>query len=110
MHHSHRHANNGLAVPSLTQLAAQHLERIRNSKLTSEVRDKTVLCLLDYLGALISGLSTPWASALLKYAGASSGGACGLPTSSQGAVNVMGLGSHCSAEQAAFTNASIAHR
>jgi 2-methylcitrate dehydratase PrpD len=106
MHHSHRHANNGLAVPSLTQLAAQHLERIRNSKLTSEVRDKTVLCLLDYLGALISGLSTPWASALLKYAGASSG----LPTSSQGAVNVMGLDSHCSAEKAAFTNASIAHR
>lgn len=99
------------AVPTLTQLAAQHLEKIRDSKLNPEVRYKTILCLLDYLGALFSGLSTPWAPILLKYAQVSSGGVGGLCTSlPMGGVHVMGLDSRYSAETAAFTNASIAHR
>lgn len=101
--------------PSLTQLAAQHLEKIRNGKLSSEVRDKTILCLLDYFGALGSGLSAPWAKSLLRYAQVSTSGSSGLSTSSSssspqsGGVSVMGLQMLCSAETAAFTNASIAH-
>ncbi|KIW12443.1 hypothetical protein PV08_09720 [Exophiala spinifera] len=102
-----------IELPSLTQLAVQHLEKIRKGRLSSEVRDKTVLCLLDYLGALVSGLSAPWATSLLRYAQVSSGGggggSPGPGTSSQSGSNVMGLATRCSAETAAFTNASIAH-
>ncbi|KIW91751.1 uncharacterized protein Z519_07719 [Cladophialophora bantiana CBS 173.52] len=87
--------------PTLTYLAARRLEKIRNSKLTPAVEEKATLCLLDYLGALVSGLSTPWSAALLKYAqGASSG---------RGDAHVMGLKSLVSADVAAFTNAALAH-
>ena len=87
---------------TLTQLAARRLETIRGSELTVEVQGKAVTCLLDYLGALTTGLSAPWSGALLDYARAScpAGGGC----------YIMGLTELLSAEVAAFTNAAIAHR
>jgi 2-methylcitrate dehydratase PrpD len=94
------------AAPSqstLTRQAAERLERIRNTKLHDSVKQQAALCLLDYLGALVSGLSTPWASALLHYAQ-------GQPSLEANGVHVVALKKKVSAEVAAFTNASLAHR
>ncbi|EXJ68956.1 uncharacterized protein A1O5_07888 [Cladophialophora psammophila CBS 110553] len=87
--------------PTLTSLAAHRLEKIRNRKLTPVVEGKATLCLLDYLGALVSGLSTPWSAALLRYAQGASPG--------RGNAHVMGLRSLVSADVAAFTNSALAH-
>lgn len=92
--------------PTLTRLAAQRVEEIRSGTLTDEVREKAKLCLLDYLGALVSGLtSAPWAPALLSCAQKSVTGSEGA-----GQAHIMGLEAAVSAETAAFYNASIAHR
>ena len=79
---------------TLTHLAAQRLERIRHTELQDP------LCLLDYLGALVSGSSAPWASALLQYAQSQ-------PSLEAEGMHVVGLDRRVSAEVAAFTNASI---
>jgi len=89
-------------APTLTLQAAQRLQAIRGSSLTAKVEERAKLCLLDYLGALVSGLASPWSQALLRYAQVSSPGS--------GQALVIGLDSPVSAEVAAFTNASIAHR
>ena len=94
--------SNGSTTETLTQLAARRLEEIRHHDLPKNVQEKAITCLLDYLGALVSGLSTPWSSALLKYAK----GTC----ATAGEARVMGLDTLVSAEMAAFTNAAIAHR
>jgi 2-methylcitrate dehydratase PrpD len=86
----------------LTYLAARRLEHLRTSRLTPKVEHKSILCLLDYLGALISGLSATWSGALLKCAQAMS--------PSGGNALVLGLGPAVAADVAAFTSAAIAHR
>jgi hypothetical protein len=89
-------------TPPLLHLAVDRLEVIRKDKLPQEVYDKAVLCLFDYLGALVSGLSAPWSSSLLRYAqGAGSG-----PSEAW----AIGVDSPISAESAAFHNAAIGHR
>ena len=86
----------------LTYLAAIRLQQIRDHDLEPMVREKATLCLIDYLGALISGLSSPWSSSLLQWAKISCPGG--------GSAQVIGLPELVSAETAAFANASIAHR
>jgi 2-methylcitrate dehydratase PrpD len=86
--------------PPLTHLATQRLSQIASSPLRPEVREKAALCLIDYLGALITGLSAPWARALHKYA---------TNSSTHGDCHVIGLSTHTNAETTAFTNAAIAH-
>lgn len=93
--------NHGLEL-TLTELAACHLERLRSCEMRAEVLEKAVQCLVDYLGALISGLAAPWSAALLRYAKVAS--------PAKGTAIVMGLDIHLAAEIAAFTNAAIAHR
>lgn len=98
-------ALNGTAstpTPTLTELAAGRLERLRKCELRAEVQERAVHCLIDYLGALISGLAAPWSAALLQYAQVASPG--------KGPAHVMGLDTPLAAEVAAFTNAALAHR
>lgn len=101
--HTEQHSD-GVDDPgqSLTYVAAIRLQRIRDQKLSPAVQDKAILCLIDYLGALISGLSSDWSGSLLQWAKRSS--------PSGGPAHVMGLDVPVSAETAAFANASIAHR
>jgi 2-methylcitrate dehydratase PrpD len=87
-------------LPPLTRLTAQRLSQINTTQLRPEVRQKASFCLIDYLGALITGISAPWASALHKYATISS---------NKGDCHVIGLSTPVNAETAAFTNAAIAH-
>ena len=89
--------------PTLTHLAALHLARIRNNELPDGVKKQAVRCLLDYLGALVSGLSASWASSLLDCAQSQ-------PSTGVRGAHVVGLKGAVSAEVAAFTNAAIAHR
>ena len=91
---------------TLTDLAAERLISIRDHDLSEEVQKKAVLCILDYLGALCSGLSAPWASALLCYAKNQPSPAV---RDEGGAAHVIGMKKPVSAEVAAFTNAAIAH-
>ena len=95
-------ACNNKSTGTLTQLAAGRLKEIRQGSLTREVNEKAVLCLIDFLGALISGLQAPWSPGLLQYARISSSGVAH--------AHVVGLEAPVSAEVAAFTNATIAHR
>jgi 2-methylcitrate dehydratase PrpD len=92
--------NQSTPSPPLTRLAAQRLSKISTSPLRPEVRQKAAHCLIDYLGALVTGLSAPWATALHKYASTSS---------TNGDCHIIGLPTPVSAETAAFTNAAIAH-
>jgi 2-methylcitrate dehydratase PrpD len=91
-----------MSIPNLTQLAAEHILKVRLEDLTPEVETKALTCLLDYLGALISGLSAPWSKALLNYARTA--------ISTTGTSTVIGLDGRVPADIAAFVNASIAHR
>ncbi|KEF55093.1 uncharacterized protein A1O9_08746 [Exophiala aquamarina CBS 119918] len=87
--------------PTLTRLAVGRLEKLRSCELKAEVREKAVQCLIDYLGALVTGLSATWSASLLQYAE--------VVSPSKGSSHVMGLNSTLSAEVAAFTNAALAH-
>jgi 2-methylcitrate dehydratase PrpD len=97
-----RDGNRREIEPTLTELAFGHLERLRSCEVKAEVQEKAVQCLVDYLGALISGLAAPWSAALLQYAKVASPG--------KGSAHVMGLDISLAAEVAAFTNAALAHR
>ena len=97
-----RNGNHQKIKPTLTELASGHLERLRSCIVKAEVREQAVQCLVDYLGALISGLAAPWSAALLQYAKMASPG--------KGSAHVMGLDIPLAAEVAAFTNAALAHR
>ena len=91
--------------PTLTDLAATRLQQLHDKPLPEHVEKQAILCLLDYLGALVSGLSAPWAPALLSYAQAHA-----IPLGSvQGTAHVISMERLVSAEIAAFTNAAIAH-
>ena len=89
-----------LPSPTLTRLAAQRLHELAGSEYSPEVRRKVGLCLLDYIGAYISGLSAPWAPVLLSYA-----------QSRQGAPEAHLWGSPVlvAAEVAAFVNGALGH-
>lgn len=89
-------------TPPLLHLAVDRLEVIRREKLPQDVYDKAVLCLLDYLGALVSGLSAPWGASLLRYTQSSGSG--------RAEAWAIGVDSPISAESAAFHNAAIGHR
>ena len=90
------------SAQTLAHLAAYRIQKIRTSPLPSGVEEKATKCLLDYLGALISGLTAPWSRGLLSYANIAAPG--------NGAAHIMGLGSRMAPEVIAFTNAAIAHR
>lgn len=103
VHHTAQHSDGvDASGQSLTYVAALRLQRIRDHDLSPTVQKKAILCLIDYLGALISGLSSDWSGSLLQWAKISS--------PSGGPAHVMGLAGPVSAETAAFANASIAHR
>ena len=87
-------------TPTLTRLAARRLRAIAASELAPDLRHKAGLCLLDYLGACIQGLSAPWAPALLCYAESRRG----APESHQWGSDAL-----VTAETAAFTNAALGH-
>jgi len=91
--------------PPLLHLAATRLDTIRNEELPQEVYDKAVLCLLDFLGALVSGLSAPWAGSLVRYTKSTAGGG-GVGNG----VWAIGIAEPVSVEGAAFHNAAVGHR
>jgi 2-methylcitrate dehydratase PrpD len=87
--------------PTLTRLAARRLHQIATEDLSQEVYDKATYCLIDYLGAVNSGLLLPWAPALKKYAELNAG---------RPEAFAWGSRQQVSAESAAFINATLAHR
>jgi delta1-piperideine-2-carboxylate reductase len=56
------------ASVGLVRLAARRLHTIATTPLTRALKAKASLTILDYLGAVASGLSQPWASSILRYA------------------------------------------
>ena len=86
--------------PSLTRLAARRLRQIHADDLPAEIRATVATCLLDFLGACIGGLSSPWAGAVLRYVE----GRHGAPQAHQ-----WGLTRLVSAEDAAFGNGALGH-
>lgn len=96
------HASDGISPEvSLTRLAARRLRSIASGQFSPEVREKVVVCLVDYHGAVQTGLSTPWSATLIKYATTRPGPA---------EAHAWGTKSKVSAEIAAFFNAALAHR
>ena len=93
--------NGSKTPPSLTLLAARRLHQIANDDLSPEVYDKAVHCIIDYLGAVHTGLLLPWKDALLKYASLN----LGSPQ-----AYAWGIDKEVSTETAAFVNAVLAHR
>ena len=93
--------SNGAGKETLTRLAARRLRQIADNGLSPQLRQKAQLAILDYLGAVASGLQAPWAPSVVKYA-----------QSRRGAreSHAWGLQEEVSAETAAFVNATLAHR
>lgn len=89
------------AQPSLTRLVARRLHQIAATELSPEVYDKATHCVVDWFGAVHTGLLLPWKGALLRYAKLNRGTA---------EAYAWGLGQDVSAETAAFVNATLAHR
>ena len=87
-------------MTSLTNIAAQRLQKIAAGDFCPEVRRKAVLCLLDFLGAAQSGLQLSLSHSILKY--------CTLHAGKPEAY-VFGGGQAVCAETAAFTNTILAH-
>ncbi|KAK5465488.1 hypothetical protein LTS15_002051 [Exophiala xenobiotica] len=95
------HSSSGTSPEiSLTRLAARRLQSIVSGQLSPEVREKVVVCLVDYHGAVQTGLSSPWSATLIKYASTRHGPA---------EAYAWGTRSKVSAETAAFVNAALAH-
>ena len=92
--------NGSLAEASLTRLTAQRLHVIATTELSAEVRDKVSLAIVDYLGAVGSGLEAPWASSVIQYAKSRKGAS---------EAHAWGLNEDVPAETAAFVNATFAH-
>lgn len=83
---------------SLIRLAARRLQTIQ---VTAELKEKTLLAILDYLGAVASGLKAPWAPNAVRYVGSKR---------SMAEAHVWGLQQDVSAKTAAYVNALLAHR
>lgn len=64
MNSTQQHPNMDLA-----RLAASRLHEIATTPLTPAIKVKASLAMMDYLGAVASGFSKPWASSILRYAG-----------------------------------------
>ena len=91
---------NGLQKETLSRLAAQRLRKIATTDITPQLREKVSLAILDYLGAVASGLQSPWAPQMFKYAQA-------RPGTSE--AHAWGSKVNTSADTAAFVNATLAH-
>ncbi len=87
-------------APSLTRLGARRLQAVATLDIPAELRRKASVCLLDYLGAVIGGLSAPWAPAIVDYVASRGGGV---------QAHQWGLGEPVGAEDAAFGNGALAH-
>ncbi|OAL39978.1 hypothetical protein AYO20_00891 [Fonsecaea nubica] len=95
-------ATNGEAKhpASLTRLAVRRIRRIATEELSQELYDKATFCIIDWFGAVHTGLLLPWKDALLKYAKLNRGSA---------EAYAWGIGGDVSTETAAFVNATLAH-
>ncbi len=87
-------------APSLTRLAARRLRELAADEIPVDVQRKVAMCLLDYVGACIGGLSAPWAPAVLRYVN----GRGAAPEAHQ-----WGLPHPVAAEDAAFGNSALGH-
>ena len=92
---------NSAGQDSLTRLAVKRLHWISTCEIPRELGEKVSLAVLDYLGAVASGLESPWAPQICQYARSRKG----RPES-----HAWGLQKNISAETAAFVNATLAHR
>ena len=92
--------NDDLALISLTRLTARRLHAIATIDIPQQVRDKVSLALLDYFGAIGSGLEAPWASSVISFGQSRKGAA---------QAHSWGLNEDITAETAAFVNATLAH-
>lgn len=93
--------SNGAREESLIRLTVKRLQKISTTELSSELRQKATLALLDYFGAIASGLQAPWAPHLVKYSESRSG---------MSESHAWGLQKNVSVETAAFVNSAMAHR
>ena len=87
--------------PSLIKQAVHRLQQIASTALSDEIRQKTSLALLDYLGAIACGLEAPWASQVCAY---------GRMRTSAPESHAWGINENISSGGAAFVNATLAHR
>ena len=94
-------AFNDTGGESLIRLTARRLKKISTSELSSELSEKAALALIDYFGAIASGLQAPWAPHLVKYVKTRSG---------MSEAHVWGLQKDVTVETAAFVNSALAHR
>ena len=85
----------------LTRLVARRLRDISLKELSTEVREKASLCLLDHLGACQVGLNGDLGAPLLKYAERHAG---------RSEAIVFGSNQKGSAETAAFVHATLSNR
>ncbi|KIW33121.1 uncharacterized protein PV07_04612 [Cladophialophora immunda] len=85
---------------TLTRLAARRLKQISSGELSTEVREKVSLCLLDFLGACQAGLGGELGVPLLKYAELHAG---------KPEAFVFGSDKAMSAETAAFIHAALSN-
>lgn len=91
----------GTAQPTLIRLAAKRLHQISTSDIPQTLNDKASFAVIDYLGAVATGLQSPWATQVREYARSRPGSPESL---------AWGLQKDISAETAAFVNATLAHR
>lgn len=85
---------------SLTYQAAQRLQKIASGDVPQSLKDKASLALLDYLGAIASGLQAPWAKSVCQFA---------RTRKSASEAHAWGIQQDISAEAAAWVNATLAH-
>ena len=89
------------STPTLTTLTARRLHQIATSDLPTALYEKASLCIIDFLGAVHTGLQLPWKDALVKY------------VQLQGRkpeAYAWGVGRDVAVQGAAFGNAVLAHR
>jgi 2-methylcitrate dehydratase PrpD len=86
---------------TLTRRTARRLHHIATAELSSELYDKAIFCIVDFLGAVHTGLLLPWKDSLVKYARLNAG---------KPEAYVWGIDDKVSVETAAFVNATLAHR
>lgn len=85
---------------SLIRQTVKRLKAISITELSPQLREKATLAILDYFGAVASGLQAPWAPHLVKYANSRKG---------ISEAHVWGLQKDVSVETAAFVNSALAH-
>ncbi len=86
---------------SLIRLTTQRLQNLAIHEVHSQLSEKATLAIVDYLGAVATGLEAPWRPSLVQYARHRKNGSESY---------VWGLGTTASSETAAFVNAALAHR